>query len=523
MFLFCKGICLRPINLLLRLCLIAQAHIWVILEYQPRDHVVLMQALDEHLSRAQADEHRPHREDQHRKAGKHDLLSPVFSVHVPASLKIKVDERIVARTDADERRQQEHASSPDRLSVLEGTSLRKTLLHDWPYWRGQQTPEHKDRDAARQIYPERRIDEPRRSLTEHRGKVLPSRGQVLRAEKRPAAHNGQQCIGMRQWANLFGEVRQLFHEQQDEIEQAPAKERPVRTVPDASERPDDKEIADPAQFRDTVAAQGDVNIITEPGTERDMPTPPEFRCTARDIRIIKVLCKAEAEHLPQPDGHIAVTREIKVNLQGIGQHTEPGCRRRERHPRIEDIICHLCDIIRDQDLLAQSIDEAHHASRKIRHVLTAMCNLLRDEIIPHDWPRDELRKKRNVESHRQHTALCPRLAVVDIEKIRQELECEKRDSNRQSDGDDREVSMKQETELRCYEGQVLEYKEQADMKHNANRQCTSFACSRIRPLDTQADVPAHNNRQNHQPDKHWLTPSVEAQAGQKQKVIAEPP
>ena len=83
--------------------------------------------------------------------------------------------------------------------------------------------------------------------------------------------------------------------------------------------------------------------------------------------------------------------------------------------------------------------------------------------------------------------------------------------------------MQQEPELRRHEGQVLEYKEQTDMEHNAKRQCTSLACSRIRPLDTQADVPAHNNGQDHQPDKHWLTPGVEAQAGQKQKVIAESP
>lgn len=70
--------------------------------------------------------------------------------------------------------------------------------------------------------------------------------------------------------------------------------------------------------------------------------------------------------------------------------------------------------------------------------------------------------------------------------------------------------MQQETELGSHEGQVFEYKEQTDMEHNADRQCASLACSRIRPLDTQADVPAHHNGQDHQPDKHWLTPGVEA-------------
>ncbi len=133
---------------------------------------------------------------------------------------------------------------------------------------------------------------------------------------------------MCQAAELFWEARQLFHEQQEEIEQAPAQECPVRTVPDTGQRPDDEEITDPAQLRDAVAAQRNVGIVAEPRAERDMPAPPEFRCTARDIRIVEVLRKAEAEHPPQANGRITVSREIKVNLQSVSQHSEPGCRRR---------------------------------------------------------------------------------------------------------------------------------------------------------------------------------------------------
>lgn len=72
---------------------------------------------------------------------------------------------------------------------------------------------------------------------------------------------------MCQAAELFWEARQLFHEQQDEIEQAPAQECPVRTVPDTGQRPDDEEITDPAQLRDAVAAQRNVDIVAEPRAE----------------------------------------------------------------------------------------------------------------------------------------------------------------------------------------------------------------------------------------------------------------
>lgn len=152
-----------------------------------------------------------------------------------------------------------------------------------------------------------------------------------------------------------------------------------------------------------------------------------------------------------------------------------------------------------------------------------MRNLIRNEIIPHDRPRDELRKKRDIESHCQHTALRLCLVVVDVEKIRQQLEREKRDANRQRDGDDRKVTMQQETELRCHEGQVLKDKEQTDMEYDADCQYAPLGYRCLYSLNAQTDVPPHNNGQNHQPDKHRLTPGIKDQTGQQQEVIAEPP
>lgn len=152
-----------------------------------------------------------------------------------------------------------------------------------------------------------------------------------------------------------------------------------------------------------------------------------------------------------------------------------------------------------------------------------MRNLLRNEVIPHDWSRDELWEKRDIEPHGQHTALRLCLAVVDVEKIRQQLKREKRDANRQHDGDDRKVTMQQETKLRHHEGQVLEDKEQTDMEHDADCQRAPLSCICLCSLNAQTDVPPHNNGQNHQPDKHRLTPGIKDQTGQQQEVIAEPP
>ena len=54
-----------------------------------------------------------------------------------------------------------------------------------------------------------------------------------------------------------------------------------------------------------------------------MPSAPEFGHTFRDIRIIEVLHKLKPEHSPKPNGHITVTGEIKVNLQGYRHRIHP--------------------------------------------------------------------------------------------------------------------------------------------------------------------------------------------------------
>jgi len=96
-------------------------------------------------------------------------------------------------------------------------------------------------------------------------------------------------------------------------------------VPEAGQRPDDEDVADVLPDLDAVAAKGDIDVGAEPSGERDMPAPPELGDRAGDIRIVKVFGEMEAEHLPHADGHVGVTGEVEVDLEGEGADTEP-CR-----------------------------------------------------------------------------------------------------------------------------------------------------------------------------------------------------
>ena len=72
-----------------------------------------------------------------------------------------------------------------------------------------------------------------------------------------------------------------------------------------------------------VSTQRNIEIVTEPGAERDMPTPPEFRDAAGQIGVPKVLREPEAENPAKADGHVAVAGKIIVNLQGERNRAQP--------------------------------------------------------------------------------------------------------------------------------------------------------------------------------------------------------
>lgn len=76
-----------------------------------------------------------------------------------------------------------------------------------------------------------------------------------------------------------------------------------------------------------------------------------------------------------------------------------------------------------------------------------MLDLLLDGLIAHDWPRDERRKERDVEPHHQHALLRLRPAVIDIEKIREQLERKKGNADGQCDMDGRKILMQQQPQL----------------------------------------------------------------------------
>jgi len=54
-----------------------------------------------------------------------------------------------------------------------------------------------------------------------------------------------------------------------------------------------------------------------------MPPAPEFADILRDIWIIEVLGKLEPDHSANANGHVGVTRKIKIDLEGVSDDAYP--------------------------------------------------------------------------------------------------------------------------------------------------------------------------------------------------------
>lgn len=152
-----------------------------------------------------------------------------------------------------------------------------------------------------------------------------------------------------------------------------------------------------------------------------------------------------------------------------------------------------------------------------------MLDLLLDGLIAHDRPRDDLRKERDVEPHRQHALLRLRPAVIDIEKIREQLERKKGNADGQCDMDGRKILMQQQPQLRGRERQILENEQQAHVEHDARRQNALLLPARRRSFHRAPAGPADRDGKNHEPNEERLSPRIEKQTGHEQAPIAELP
>ena len=125
-----------------------------------------------------------------------------------------------------------------------------------------------------------------------------------------------------------------------------------------------------------------------------MPAAPEIPDALRPVGALEVLREAEAQHLPEANGHIGVPGEVKIDLEGVAHRPEPGVAGVDPPvdgDHAEDHIHRGPQGVGDQDLLGKAQDEAADALLQLlsRHLPGG--NLPLHVGIADDGPGDELR------------------------------------------------------------------------------------------------------------------------------------
>ena len=141
--------------------------------------------------------------------------------------------------------------------------------------------------------------------TKHGFEVKPCLGNIVGPEQDPSEDDHRHGVDITPSRTVFADSENAFGEQEKEIKQTPAEEGPVCPVPESGEKPDDQQIEDHSRERvHTAAAEGDVNIIPEPGGKGYMPSPPEVGDAVGNVWEIEVFREMEPEHFSQTDRHV---------------------------------------------------------------------------------------------------------------------------------------------------------------------------------------------------------------------------
>ena len=209
---------------------------------------------------------------------------------------------------------------------------------------------------------------------------------------------------------------ELFVYKKYGIHQSPEHKIPCRSVPDSRRKPDNKNIEKPTAFSDPVSAERNVQVIPEPASERNMPSSPEFRDTSRNIRIIKVFRKPEAENAPESDCHIAVTGKVKIDLKRTGDRIKPEEQNRF-FSRIFERGHQLGKDIRNQNLLGKTDREPSYAVSGVFHAVRSVFKLRGNIRIAYNGSGDKLREHGNIQSEINIVSLRRHVSPVYIDRI----------------------------------------------------------------------------------------------------------
>ncbi len=203
------------------------------------------------------------------------------------------------------------------------------------------------------------------------------------------------------------------------IVHAPYYEIPRCAVPQTGQEPDNEQIENLPPGTLSVAAQRDVDVIAEPCAHADVPASPEFRDAFGFVRVFEVFCEMKTEEFAEPDRHIGVAAEIKIDLEGKADRTEPG--RQHGHVRsayaVADFLPKCADGVGEDYLFSETDHKPVQSAVAHEKGVLSCCYLVLNGFVTYYRAGDQLREQAYIGCKMQDVFLRFDLAAINIDSV----------------------------------------------------------------------------------------------------------
>ena len=387
-----------------------------------------------------------------------------------------------------------------------------------------------ERQCAEQLVAHGGRGQSRRSHAHHTTHDGEGLGEVGVVEDHPADADQDQGPDVTQHAGGGGsfkplEQESLFQGQDDEVEHTPQDEVPGCTVPKSREEPDHAHVEELAGKSLSVAAQGDVDVLAEPGGQGDVPPSPEVGDGGGQVGVVEVFQELKAQHATQADGHVGVAREIEVDVQGVGQHQEPG----GQHRGLGGVDRAQVGVnggqgVAQEDLLGKSYGKAAHARGELVYRVGTGDELIVHVPIADDGARDELGEQGHVGAKGDVASLGVSGASVQVDGVGHDLEGVEADADGEGQPFDGLQHSRQRGDHRQVlndEIGVLEEHQHAQIETDRQDQPKFRLLGGDFPIFSNGEAREirHRHREKHDHDVGGLAKAVEDQAQKEQHKI----
>ena len=306
----------------------------------------------------------------------------------------------------------------------------------------------------------------------------------------------------------------IFLQQDDETEiEAPKHKVPARTVPKAGQKPDTEDVEG---LMPPVSAHGDVDVVAEKATQRDVPAAPKLGDGATYIWVVEVFVEMKAQTASHADGHVGITREIEVDLEGEGQNADPSAGGAQIVERTaEELVDDFRELVGEQYFFPESDEEAIGPFGEVGSADVAVADFFGHGAVAHNGTGHQLREHRHIEQQATETILRGCVFAVHVDEVRHGLEGVETDTDREGNAGSAHRDAPSIEGVRDEIG-IFERAECGEVAENAQNEEETWDGTAV---DRDANEVIEHHTAQHQKNIHRFSPSIEDEGEKDEDVV----